>query len=100
VSERSEATMVGTGDWLLVRARTDSTHGRRGQILEARGQGGGPPYLVCWVDTGVQALVFPGPDAQVMSEVEILELDRQQDQRISRVQKEISAATGTASQQA
>lgn len=88
--------MAGPGDWLLVRARTDSTHGRRGRILEARGRQGGPPYLVHWVDTGVQALVFPGPDAHVLSEAELSELDRQQNQRISRVQSETPAAKHTA----
>jgi hypothetical protein len=70
--------MAGTGDWLLVHARTDSTRGRRGEILEARGRQGGPPYLVRWVDTGAQALVYPGPDAQVISATKLSELDRRQ----------------------
>jgi len=82
--------MATAGDWLLVRARTDSTHHRRGQILQARGPQGGPPYLVRWLDTGTEALVFPGPDSQVMSEAAVCELERQQRQRISRVQAEIS----------
>ncbi len=89
--------MAGTGDWLLVRARTDSTRARRGQILETRGRQGGPPYLVHWVDTGAQALVFPGPDAHVMSEAELAEVDRQQNLRIGRVQKELAAAKWAAS---
>ena len=84
--------MAGAGDWLLVRGRTDSTHDRRGHILQARGPHGGPPYLVHWVDTDVQALVFPGPDGHVMTEAQMAELDRRQNQRIGQVQQEISAA--------
>lgn len=75
--------MASTGDWLLVRARTDSLRPRRGRILEVRGHQGRPPYLVRWADTGTQALVFPGPDAQVMSEAELSKLDLQQNQRVS-----------------
>ena len=75
--------MASTGDWLLVRARTDSLRPRRGQILEVRGQQGRPPYLVRWADTGAQALVFPGPDTQVMSEAQLSELDGQRNQRVS-----------------
>jgi len=43
-----------------------STHpGRDGEILEVRGEDGGPPYVVRWSDNGHEALVFPGPDAVV-----------------------------------
>jgi hypothetical protein len=76
-----EATMADIGDWLLVRARTDHLHSRRGRIMETRGSKGGPPYLVQWLDTGAQALVFPGPDAQVMTEAELQVLDQRQNQR-------------------
>ncbi len=36
--------------------------GRTGEIVEVRGAGGEPPYLVRF-DDGHTALVFPGPDA-------------------------------------
>jgi Domain of unknown function (DUF1918) len=36
--------------------------GRAGEIVEVRGAGGEPPYLVRF-DDGHTALVFPGPDA-------------------------------------
>jgi Domain of unknown function (DUF1918) len=39
---------------------------RQGEILEVRGKGGAPPYLVKWLDTGQTALVFPGPDARIV----------------------------------
>ena len=38
---------------------------RDGEILEVRGPGGTPPYLVQWSDDGHQTLFFPGPDAQL-----------------------------------
>jgi hypothetical protein len=34
-------------------------------VLEVRGSDGGPPFLVRWSDTGHEALVFPGPDAEI-----------------------------------
>ncbi len=82
--------MARIGDWLVVRARTNSGHDRRGEILEVHGAHGLPPYLVHWVDTGAQSLVFPGPDAQVMNEEQIAELERLQNLRIGRVQHEIA----------
>jgi hypothetical protein len=40
---------------------------RQGEILEIRGSDGAPPYLVRWLDTGQVSLVFPGPDARILS---------------------------------
>jgi hypothetical protein len=34
-------------------------------VLEVRGDGGKPPYLVRWTDDGHVALVFPGTDAVI-----------------------------------
>ena len=53
------------GDRLVVEGRTDSTHRREAQVLEVRGEDGGPPYLVRWED-GHEALTFPGADAHVL----------------------------------
>jgi hypothetical protein len=39
---------------------------RECEILEVRGSGGAPPFLVKWLDTGQTALVFPGPDARIL----------------------------------
>ncbi|UWF78156.1 DUF1918 domain-containing protein [Microbacterium neungamense] len=40
--------------------RTD----RHGEVLEARGEDGGPPYLIRF-DDGHESLVFPGPDCEL-----------------------------------
>ena len=34
---------------------------RHGEVIEVRGDSGGPPYLIRF-DDGVESLVFPGPD--------------------------------------
>ena len=76
------------GDWLLVNSRNDSVHARRAKILDT-GHDGGPPYTVRWADTDHEAIVFPGPDAEVVSTDRLDELDRIRDQRISAVQSAI-----------
>lgn len=44
-------------------AHVDSAE-RRGEVLETRGEGGGPPYLVRF-DDGSESLIFPGPDCEL-----------------------------------
>ena len=53
---------AAVGDKLHVHARTVGHPDRTGEIVEVRGAGGEPPYLVRF-DDGHTALVFPGPDA-------------------------------------
>lgn len=53
------------GDRLVVHGPHVGDQVRDGEILEVRGEGGGPPYLVRWSDDGHESLVFPGPDASV-----------------------------------
>jgi len=54
------------GDRLHVHGKTVGQQDRMGQIIDVRGVNGAPPYLVRF-DDGHEALVFPGPDAQVES---------------------------------
>ena len=56
---------ASVGDRLVVRATHIDEPVRDGEILEVHGENGAPPYLVRWADTGHEALVFPGPDAEV-----------------------------------
>ena len=53
------------GDRLIVKATHVGEPNRDAEILEVHGADGAPPYLVRWSDTGHEALVFPGPDAEV-----------------------------------
>ena len=40
---------------------------RKGEILEIRGREGAPPFLIKWLDNGKTALVYPGPDANILN---------------------------------
>jgi hypothetical protein len=52
------------GDRLHVHGAVVGQPDRQGEIIEVRGEHGGPPYLVRFED-GHEALVYPGPDAVV-----------------------------------
>jgi hypothetical protein len=53
------------GDRLIVHSKDVGGPIRDGEIVAVPHADGGPPYLVQWSDTGHEALVFPGPDAEV-----------------------------------
>jgi len=52
------------GDRLVVSGHHLGEPERDAEILEARGPGGGPPFLVRWED-GRESLLYPGSDASV-----------------------------------
>lgn len=56
---------ASVGDRIHVHGAHVADHERDGEILEVRGADGAPPYVVRWLDTGHEALVFPGPDAVI-----------------------------------
>jgi Domain of unknown function (DUF1918) len=56
---------AAVGDRIVVAATHLDEPARDGEVLEVHGQGGAPPYLVRWSDTGHVTLFFPGPDAHV-----------------------------------
>lgn len=53
------------GDRLVIRAHHVGEPQRDAEILEVRGPGGKPPFLVRWDDTGEESLFFPGSDVVV-----------------------------------
>jgi hypothetical protein len=55
------AMKAKAGDWLV------DPGGRRGLITGIRHEDGGPPYVVRWLDTEHEALVFPGPDVHLVT---------------------------------
>ncbi|MEU8246295.1 DUF1918 domain-containing protein [Nonomuraea sp. NPDC048916] len=55
------------GDRLVVEGTYHNEHRRIGVITELRHPDGSPPYMVHWMDTGHETLVFPGPDAHLMT---------------------------------
>ncbi|WP_217922093.1 DUF1918 domain-containing protein [Miltoncostaea oceani] len=56
---------VRPGDRLVITAHQQGGRPRDAEVLEARGPGGGPPYLVRWEDDGRVTLHYPGSDAQI-----------------------------------
>jgi len=53
------------GDRIIIRSVHVGEPDRDGEVLEARGEGGTPPYLVRWSDTGHEGLLFPGPETVI-----------------------------------
>ncbi len=54
------------GDWLIVHGRVQGQPERRAQILRV-GPSGAPPYAVRWTDDDRNGIVFPGPDAEIVT---------------------------------
>jgi hypothetical protein len=82
------------GDWLVVEQASIGHEARRGLIEEVRSSEGSPPYLVRWLDTGHEALVFPGPDAHVQTHEEFEVADERTASRVAAMQREIDAHRG------
>ena len=56
------------GQWLVVHGRVTDTPERIGEIVEVPHPDGSPPYVVRWSGADHTCVVFPGPDAGVVSE--------------------------------
>ena len=52
------------GDEIVVRGRHVGDVDRKGVVIEARGEGGAPPYLVRW-DNGHESVFMPSSDTGV-----------------------------------
>lgn len=83
---------ASAGDWLVVKGNDQAEH--RGMITEVHAADGSPPYLVRWIDTGHEALVFPGPDAIVVTKAEQHAADEQARSRLAFVRAAISDHRG------
>jgi hypothetical protein len=53
------------GDRLVIRSHRVGEPPREAEVIELRHADGTPPYVVRWTDTGHEALVFPGSDAEI-----------------------------------
>lgn len=66
MTKRTEAGLRGKpGDRLVVRGHRLGEPERDGEILDALGRDGSPPFRVRWSDTGAETILFPGSDAYV-----------------------------------
>lgn len=66
---------ANTGDWLIVETSTADRHHLRGRIEEVLSEDGTPPYRVRWTNNDHLSVVFPGPDARVVTVKELGEID-------------------------
>jgi hypothetical protein len=55
---------AGVGERLVIHGKQVGQADRHGEILEVRGEDGGPPYLVRF-DDGHETLLFPGADCEL-----------------------------------
>jgi hypothetical protein len=53
------------GDRLIIAGHRVGEPDRDAEILEVRGDNGGPPYLVRWSGDGHVGLLYPGSDARI-----------------------------------
>lgn len=56
---------ASVGDRIVIQGHHVGEPSHDGEVLEVRGPGGEPPFVVRWEDTGHETLFFPGPDALV-----------------------------------
>jgi len=56
---------ASVGDRIIIKGHRVSEPDRDCEVLEVRGQDGGPPYVVRWEDAEHETLFFPGSDATV-----------------------------------
>jgi hypothetical protein len=76
-----------------MKGRTNEQRDQRGIITEVHTQDGSPPYMVRWLKTGHEALVFPGPDALVVTQAEQEAADERARSRFAAVQAAIHKAS-------
>ncbi|GAA3452341.1 DUF1918 domain-containing protein [Dactylosporangium matsuzakiense] len=53
------------GDRIIEEGRRVNDHQRIGVVTALRHEDGTPPYVVRWLDTEHEALVFPGSDCRI-----------------------------------
>nr|WP_313775104.1 DUF1918 domain-containing protein [Mycobacterium sp.] len=82
------------GDWLVLKGTTTGQHDQRGLITGVHSKDGSPPYVVRWLATDHEAMIFPGSDAVVVTPEEQEGADERARVRLAAVQ---SAIIGSAS---
>jgi hypothetical protein len=58
------AMQAAVGERLVIHSKTVGQPDRHGEVLEVRGEGGAPPYLVRF-DDGHETLLYPGADCEL-----------------------------------
>lgn len=61
------AMRASVGDRVVIASAQVGQPPREGEVVEVRGEGGGPPWMVRWSGESEETMFFPGPDAHVTS---------------------------------
>ncbi|HEX9177102.1 DUF1918 domain-containing protein [Mycobacterium sp.] len=77
------------GDWLVIKGTKVDKPDQRGLIEEVHSADGSPPYVVRWLATDHVAIVFPGPDALIVTPEEQEAADERARSRAASVQSSI-----------
>ena len=77
------------GDWLVIKGAMVDRPEQRGLITEVRSTDGSPPYVVHWLENDHVAMVFPGPDAIVVTAEEQRAAEEQAERRFESIQNEL-----------
>ncbi len=56
---------AAVGDRIVIKGHRQGEPERDGEVIEVRGEFGGPPYVVRWSTDGHEGVYFPGPDATI-----------------------------------
>lgn len=76
------------GDWLVIEDRTNNHNDERREIIEVNSHDGSPPHVVRWLRNDHEALIFPGPDAVVVTAGHAADTERA---RLGRLQATLAA---------
>jgi len=77
------------GDWLVIKGTRVDEAVQRGLITDVHSADGSPPYVVRWLTTDHVAIVFPGPDALIVTPEEQEAADERARCRAASVQSSI-----------
>jgi len=64
-SQEVAVMQIEVGSRIVIHGARVGSAERHGEVLEVRGEGGAPPYLVRF-DDGRESLIFPGADCQIV----------------------------------
>jgi hypothetical protein len=80
------------GDWIIMHSHTDGGPVRKAEVI-ATGADGAPPYTVRWIEDDRESVVFPGPDAQILTAQEQAAHDRAETEKIGKFQSALGVRT-------
>jgi hypothetical protein len=82
------------GDWIIMHSHTDGGPTRKAEVI-ATGADGAPPYTVRWIEDDRESVVFPGPDAHILTAEQQAAHDRAETEQIRKFQSALGVRIST-----